>query len=63
MSIEILEFPLYSKNKSYHVRKNHLWDKLSKEQKYDLINKYINTIEVSKVKEEIIIKKILIVRN
>lgn len=46
------------KYKSYYVRKNGLWNKLTKEQKYDLINKYIDTIEVSKVKEEIIIKNI-----
>ena len=46
------------KYKSYHVRKNGLWNKLTKEQKYDLISKYIDTIEVSKVKEEIIIKNI-----
>lgn len=46
------------KYKSYYVRKNGLWNKLTKEQKYELINKYINTIEVDKEKEEIIIKNI-----
>lgn len=46
------------KDKSYYVRKNGLWNKLTKEQKYDLINKYIDNIEVSKDKEEIIIKNI-----
>ena len=46
------------KYKSYYVRKNGLWNKLTKEQKYDIINKYIDNIEVSKDKEEIIIKKI-----
>ena len=46
------------KYKSYYVRKNELWNKLTKEQKYDLVNKYIDTIEVSKVEDEIIIKNI-----
>ena len=46
------------KYKSYYVRKNGLWNKITKEQKYSLINKYIDTIEVSKDKEEIIIKNI-----
>lgn len=46
------------KYKSYYVRKNGLWKKLTKEQKYELINKYIDTIEVNKEKEEIIIKNI-----
>jgi len=46
------------KYKSYYVRKNGLWNKLTKEQRYDLINKYIDTIEISKDKEEIIIKNI-----
>lgn len=46
------------KYKSYYVRKNGLWNKLTKEQKYDLINKYIDNIEVYKDKEEIIIKNI-----
>lgn len=46
------------KYKSYYVRKNGLWNKLSKEQKAELINKYIDSIEIEKNKEEIIIKKI-----
>lgn len=47
------------KNKSYYVRKNHLWDKLSKEQKQELIFKYIDniSIEVDK-KKNVSIKKI-----
>ena len=46
------------KYKSYYVRKNGLWNKLSKEQKSELIKKYIDSIEIEKVKDEIIIKKI-----
>ena len=46
------------KYKSYYVRKNGLWNKLTKEQKHELINKYIDTIEVNKEKDEIIIKNI-----
>lgn len=46
------------KHKSYYVRKNGLWNKLSKEQKSELIKKYIDSIEIQKVKDEIIIKKI-----
>lgn len=46
------------KYKSYYVRKNGLWNKLTKEQKAELITKYINSIEIEKNKEEIIIKKI-----
>ena len=46
------------KYKSYYVRKNGLWNKLTKEQKADLIKKYIESIEIEKVKDEIIIKKI-----
>lgn len=47
------------KNKSYYVRKNHLWDKLSKEQKQGLVFKYIDniSIEVDK-KKNVSIKKI-----
>ncbi len=47
------------KNKSYYVRKNHLWDKLSKEQKQGLVFKYIDniSIEVDK-KKSVSIKKI-----
>ena len=47
------------KNKSYYVRKNHLWDKLSKEQKQELVFKYIDniSIEVDK-KKNVFIKKI-----
>ena len=48
------------KYKSYYVRKNGLWKKLTKEQKYELINKYIDTIEVCKNEEKIIIKNIKI---
>ncbi len=46
------------KYKSYYVRKNGLWNKLAKEQKVELITKYIDSIEIEKNKEEIIIKKI-----
>ena len=35
-----------------------MWNKLSKEQKSELIKKYIDSIEIEKVKDEIIIKKI-----
>lgn len=47
------------KNKSYYVRKNHLWDKLSKDQKQGLVFKYIDniSIEVDK-KKNVSIKKI-----
>ena len=47
------------KNKSYYVRKNHLWDKLSKEQKQELVFKYIDniSIEIDK-KKNVSIKKI-----
>lgn len=46
------------KYKSYYVRKNGLWNKLTKEQKAELITKYIDSIEIEKKNEEIIIKKI-----
>lgn len=46
------------KYKSYYVRKNGLWDKLTKEQKAELIKKYIDSIEIEKIKDEIVIKKI-----
>lgn len=46
------------KYKSYYARKNSLWNKLTKEQKSKLIMKYIDSIEIEKVKEEIVIKKI-----
>lgn len=46
------------KYKSYYVRKNGLWNKLTKEQKAELIIKYIDSIEIEKEKDEIIIKKI-----
>ena len=47
------------KNKSYYVRKNHLGDKLSKEQKQELVFKYIDniSIEVDK-RKNVTIKKI-----
>ncbi len=45
------------KYKSYYVKKNGLWNKLTKEQKAELITKYIDSIEIEKNKEEIIIKK------
>lgn len=47
------------KNKSYYIRKNHLWDKLSKEQKQELVFKYIDniSIEVDK-KKNVSIKNI-----
>ena len=52
------------KNKSYYVRRNHLWDKLSKEQKQELVFKYIDniSIEVDK-KKNVFIKKININRK
>ena len=34
------------KYKSYYVRKNHLWDKLSKDQKQELVFKYIDNIKI-----------------
>ena len=46
------------KYKSYYVRKKGLWNKLTKEQKAELITKYIDSIEIEKKKDEIIIKKI-----
>jgi len=46
------------KYKSYFVRKNGLWNKLTKEQKSKLIMKYIDSIEIERVKDEIVIKKI-----
>ena len=46
------------KYKSYYVRKNGLWNKLTKEQKAKLIKKYIDFIEIEKIKDEIVIKKI-----
>lgn len=46
------------KYKSYYVRKNGLWNKLTKEQKAGLTTKYIDSIEIEKKKDEIIIKKI-----
>lgn len=47
------------KYKSYHVRKNKLWDKLPKEQKQELVFKYIDniSIEIDK-KKNVFIKKI-----
>lgn len=46
------------KYKSYYVRKNGLWNKLTKEQKSKLIMKYIDSIKIERVKDEIVIKKI-----
>lgn len=46
------------KYKSYCARKNGLWNKLTKEQKSKLIMKYIDSIEIEKIKDEIVIKKI-----
>lgn len=46
------------KYKSYYTRKNGLWNKLTKEQKSKLIMKYIDSIEIKKVKDEIVVKKI-----
>ena len=46
------------KYKSYYVRKNGLWSKLTKEQKSELIKKYIDSVEIEKIKDEIVIKKI-----
>ena len=34
------------KYKSYYVRKNHLWNKLSKDQKQELVFKYIDNIKI-----------------
>lgn len=51
------------KYKSYYARKNGLWNKLTKEQKSKLIMKYIDSIEIEKVKDEIVIKKININKN
>lgn len=51
------------KYKSYYVRKNGLWDKLTKEQKAELIKKYIESVEIEKIKDEINIKKININRK
>lgn len=34
------------KDKSYYVRKNHLWNKLSKEQKQELVFKYIDNVSI-----------------
>ncbi len=45
------------KYKSYYVRKNRLWNKLTKEQKAELITKYIGSIKIEKRKDEIIINK------
>ena len=46
------------KYKFYYVRKNGLWNKLSKEQKSELIKKYIDSIEIEKIKDKTVIKKI-----
>ena len=46
------------KYKSYYVRKNGLWNKLTKEQKYDLIDTGLVIADLTKDKEEIIIKNI-----
>lgn len=46
------------KYKSYYVRKNGLWNKLTKEQKAEIIIKYIDSIEIEKKKDEITINKI-----
>ena len=46
------------KYKSYYVKKNGLWHKLTKEQKVELIKKYIDSVEIEKIKDEIVIKKI-----
>ena len=52
------------KYKSYHVRKNKLWDKLPKEQKQELVFKYIDnvSIEIDK-KKNVSIKKTNINKN
>ena len=52
------------KYKSYHVRKNKLWDKLPKEQKQELVFKYIDnvSIEIDK-KKNVLIKKTNINKN
>ena len=41
------------KNKLYYVRKNHLWYKLSKEQKQELVFKYIDNISIKFDKKKI----------
>ena len=47
------------KYKSYHVRKNKLWDKLPKEQKQELVFKYIDNISIElDKKKNVFIKKI-----
>ena len=47
------------KYKSYHVRKNKLWDKLPKEQKQELVFKYIDNISIEiDEKKNVSIKKI-----
>lgn len=47
------------KYKSYHVRKNKLWDKLQKEQKQELVFKYIDNISIKiDKKKNVSIKKI-----
>lgn len=52
------------KLKSHYVHKKALWYKLSKEQKHDLIKKYIESIEVEKGKDgEVIIKNISIKKS
>lgn len=38
------------KYKSYYVRSNRLWNKLTKEQKAELITKYIDSFEFEKEK-------------
>jgi len=52
------------KYKSYHVRKNKLWDKLPKEQKQELVFKYIDNISIAiDKKKNVSIKKININKN
>lgn len=46
------------KYKSYYARKNGLWNKPTKEQQSKPIMKYIDSIEIEKIKDEILIKKI-----
>ncbi len=41
------------KYKSYYVRKKGLWNKLTKEQKAELITKYIDSIEIEKKKMQL----------
>lgn len=51
------------KNKSYYVRKNHFWDILPKEQKQEIVFKYIDNVSIEIDKKIFSIKKININKN